>query len=79
MQTPSPQTSRHPKNNTQDPKHPPPLTRWSMQEIRLIALRLAQRRIHPSHIIAWSLWRRAHQAEAQSAHSRQRQQMQLYR
>jgi hypothetical protein len=48
-----------------------------MQEIRRIAIRLAQRRIQPAHIIAWSLWRRAHQAAAQSAYVKQRQKMQL--
>ncbi len=37
---------------------------WSVQEIRRIAVRLAQRRIQPAHVIAWSLWRRAHQAAA---------------
>jgi hypothetical protein len=31
-------------------------------------MRLAQRRIHPAHVIAWSLWRRAHQAAARHAH-----------
>ena len=46
----------------------PPLIRWSIQEIRRIAIRLAQRRIEPARIIAWSLWRRAHQAAAQKAH-----------
>ena len=30
-----------------------------------MAMRLAQRRIRPAHVIAWSLWRRAHQAAAQ--------------
>lgn len=40
------------------------LRRWSVQEVRRIAVRLAQRRIQPTHIIAWSLWRRAHQAAA---------------
>jgi hypothetical protein len=40
----------------------------ALQEIRRIAVRLAQRRIEPAHIIAWSLWRRAHQAAAQQAH-----------
>jgi hypothetical protein len=35
------------------------LIRWSRQDIRRIAVRLAQRRIEPAHIIAWSLWRRA--------------------
>jgi hypothetical protein len=43
----------------------PDLIRWSVQEIRRIANRLAQRRIQPAHVIAWSLWRRAHQAAAQ--------------
>jgi SRSO17 transposase len=45
---------------------------WSVQEVRRIAVRLAQRRIEPAHIIAWSLWRRAHQAAAQRAHMKQR-------
>jgi len=45
-----------------------PLIRWSIQEVRRIAVRLAQRRIQPAHIIAWSTWRRAHQASAQRAH-----------
>jgi hypothetical protein len=39
-----------------------------MQEIRRIATRMARRHIEPAHIIAWSLWRRAHQAAAQRAH-----------
>src|SRR3981081_387123 len=45
-----------------------PLIRWSIQEVRRIAIRLARKRIRPAHIIAWSLWRRAHQAAAQPAH-----------
>jgi hypothetical protein len=44
------------------------LIRWSIQEIRRIATRLARARIEPSSIIAWSLWRRAHQAAARRAH-----------
>jgi hypothetical protein len=40
------------------------LIRWSIQEIRRIAIRLARARIEPSYIIAWSLWRRTHQATA---------------
>jgi hypothetical protein len=44
------------------------LIRWSVQEIRRIAVKLAQRSIEPAHIIAWSLWRRAHQAHARRAH-----------
>ena len=39
-----------------------------MQEIRRVAMKLAQRRIQPAYVIAWSLWRRAHQAEARRAH-----------
>src|SRR6202011_5165938 len=35
---------------------------WSIQEIRRIAQRLARKRIQPADVIAWSLWRRAHQA-----------------
>src|SRR3954451_8151277 len=45
---------------------------WSMQEIRRVAIRLAQRRIEPAFIIAWSAWRRAHQAAAQQAHFKRR-------
>jgi SRSO17 transposase len=45
-----------------------PLIRWSVQEIRRIATKLAQRRIQPAYIIAWSAWRRAHQAAARKAH-----------
>jgi hypothetical protein len=39
-----------------------------VQEIRRVASRLAQRQIKPAAVIAWSLWRRAHQAAAQQAH-----------
>jgi hypothetical protein len=39
-----------------------------MQEIRRIVTRLAQRLIDPAQIIAWSCWRRAHQAGARWAH-----------
>jgi len=46
----------------------PTFVRWSVQELRRIATRLAQRRIRPAHVIAWSLWRRAHQAAAQRSH-----------
>jgi hypothetical protein len=51
------------------------LIRWSIQEIRRIASRLAQTRIEPAHIIAWSLWRRAHQAKAQQAHLKLKMQL----
>jgi hypothetical protein len=43
------------------------MIRWSIQEIRRIATRMARRHIQPAHITAWSLWRRAHQAAAQRA------------
>jgi len=51
------------------------LIRWSIQEIRRIATRLAQSRIHPAHVIAWSIWRRAHQAAAQRSHFQQKLQL----
>ena len=44
------------------------LIRWSVQEIRRLAGRLAQRRIEPAFVIAWSVWRRCHHAMAQQAH-----------
>jgi hypothetical protein len=53
----------------------PSLIRWSIQEIRRIAIRLARKRIQPAHVIAWSLWRRAHQATAQRAHFRSKKQL----
>jgi hypothetical protein len=51
------------------------LIRWSMQEIRRIVTRLARQQIHPAHVIAWSLWRRSHQAAAQQAHSKSKMQL----
>jgi hypothetical protein len=56
------------KNATAPSQETSFLMRWSMQEIRRIAMKLAQRRIQHAHIIAWSLWRRAHQAEARRDH-----------
>jgi phosphohistidine phosphatase SixA len=46
-----------------------------MQEIRRLANRLTQRRIEPARIIAWSCWRRAHQATAQQAHFKKNPQL----
>ncbi len=63
------------KKATQGTQRAPPLIRWSIQEIRRIAIRLAQRRIQPAQIIACSLWRRAHQAADQSAHFKQKMQL----
>ena len=51
------------------------LIRWSIQEIRRIAQRLARKRIQPADVIAWSLWRRAHQAAAQKSHVKQKSQL----
>jgi hypothetical protein len=64
-----------PKNP--DPAHPnaPDLIRWSVQEIRRVAVRLAQRRIQPAQVIAWSCWRRAHQAAAQRSHLKRKLQL----
>jgi hypothetical protein len=49
---------------------------WSIQEIRRVAMRLAQRRIEPTFVRAWSAWRRAYQATAGQAHLRTRMQLQ---
>jgi hypothetical protein len=59
-------TPQCPQNNAQGA--PSPLIRCSVQEIRRIPNRMAQRQIQPARIIAWSLWRRAHQAAASHAH-----------
>jgi hypothetical protein len=46
-----------------------------VQEIRRVTTRLAQRQIEPVAVIAWSLWRRAHQAAAQEAHLKRKKQL----
>ena len=46
-----------------------------LQEIRRVASRLAGCQIQPAAVIAWSLWRRAHQAAAQQAHLRSKTQL----
>jgi hypothetical protein len=46
-----------------------------VQEIRRVACRLAQREIQPAAVIAWSLWRRAHQAAAHEAHIKSKMQL----
>jgi len=66
--------SKPPPKNTQDADHPD-LIRWSIKEVRQIANKLAQRRIQPAYIIAWSCWRRAHQAAAQCAHIKSKMQL----
>jgi len=40
--------------------------------IRRIAIKLAQRRISIDRVLAWSRWRRAHQADACRAHLRRK-------
>lgn len=52
-----------------------PMVRRSAQEIRRVAWRLAQRQIEPAAVIAWSVWRRCHQAIARDAHLRRRTQL----
>jgi hypothetical protein len=47
------------------------MVRWSIQEIRRVTSRLAQRQIQPAFVIAWSTWRRCHQAMAKQAHLKQ--------
>jgi hypothetical protein len=50
------------KNAAANQEESPCLIRWSVQEIRRIAMKLAKRRIQPASVIAWSCWRRARQA-----------------
>jgi len=67
---------RHPDaaKKTENQNHPD-LIRWSIQQVRRIAIRLAQHRIQPAYVIAWSSWRRAHQAAARKAHIKSRVQL----
>jgi hypothetical protein len=51
------------------------LIRWSIQEIRRIAIKLAQRRISIDRVLAWSFWRRTHQANARRFHLRRKMQL----
>ena len=53
------------KNEAQDRKE---LIRWSVQEIRRLALKFAQRQLPVARILKWSTFRRAHQAVARHAH-----------
>jgi SRSO17 transposase len=71
--TPMPRRSK----NTATPSQRTPLLIccWSVQEIRRIAIKLTQQRIQPAHVIAWSLWRRAHQVEARRAHLKRKMQL----
>ena len=58
--------ARRPKKFRPGARKGPNLIRWSIQELRRITTRLAQRRIQPACVIAWSFWRRAHQADART-------------
>jgi DNA replication protein DnaC len=56
------------------------LLEWLTHHVRILekngeSFCLAQRRIQPAHIIAWSPRRRAHQAAAQIAHINQKMQL----
>src|SRR5882672_8157176 len=64
----------HPPNRGKS-QATPALIRWSIQEVRRIAIRLARKRIQPAYIVARSLWRRAHQAAAQRAHLKAKRQL----
>jgi len=75
-QHPPPREPARPSKNVAKPApDTPPLVRWSVQELRRVATRLAQRRIQPAHVVAWSLWRRTHQAVAQRRHMKRRLQL----
>ncbi|WP_308163785.1 transposase [Bradyrhizobium sp. SRL28] len=72
---PPPQKNETPNYGKNQSIAIPSLIRWSIQEVRRIAIRLARKRIQPAHVIAWSLWRRAHQATAQRAHFKAKRQL----
>jgi hypothetical protein len=72
---PSPLKKNATPNCNHKSTNTPSLIRWSIREVRRIAIRLARKRNQPAHIIAWSLWRRAHQAVAQRAHLKAKRQL----
>jgi len=63
------------KNQAECHTNAPDLIRWSKQEIRRIAQRLARERVRPAYVGACSLWRRAHKAAAQKSHTKQKLQL----
>jgi len=66
----------HPPNHGKSQSSATPsLIRWSIQEIRRIAIRLARKRIQPAHTIVWSFWRTAPQAVARRAYLRAKRQL----
>jgi SRSO17 transposase len=53
--------------------HRPDVVKLSIPELRrLIAATLLLRAVNPPHILAWSLWRRRHQATARHSHYKRR-------
>ena len=54
---------------TQDPP-PAGLIRLTRHEIRRLLVDLTRTLHPPEHILAWSIWRRDHQASAQASHQR---------
>ena len=68
-------TPAPPKKQPADEAQQPVLIRWSVHEIRRVVTRLAQCHIEPAAVIAWSLWRRAHQAAAQKTHIKSQMQL----
>jgi hypothetical protein len=58
------------KNEAQVEKE---LMRWSVQEIRRLTLKLAQRQLPVASILKWSTFRRTHQAAARDAHLKKKQ------
>lgn len=72
---PSRQRNLAPKNHPDQQRKTTPLIRWSVQERRRVATKLAQRQIKPAYIIAWSTWRRTHQAAAQKSHLKRNMQL----
>ncbi|TNC12997.1 hypothetical protein FF100_15380 [Methylobacterium terricola] len=61
-----------PQEPGEGPSSPMP---WSLQEIRPVATRLAQRCIEPPLVVAWSSWLRAHRAATRQAYLRRRRQL----
>jgi len=57
---------------TQDKKE---LLRWSVQEIRRLALKLAQSQLPVERILRWSIFRRSHQATARQAYLKSKTQL----
>jgi hypothetical protein len=66
--TPCRPQKRTAERRRQRPQSPIAIDPMVGSEIRRIAIRLAQSRINPAHVIAWSLWRRASSRCSKSSH-----------